>query len=217
MKYELVIFDMDGTILDTLNDLYQSVNVALLENHFPERTLDEVRQFVGNGIRKLMERAVPENTKKEDIDKVHAAFTAYYKEHCADTTKPYAGITQLIDRLKAAGVKTAVVSNKADYAVQILAKQYFPDAFDAAVGEKPGIQKKPSPDSVNAVLKQLDVKRQNAIYIGDSEVDIETAENAEMDSISVLWGFRSRAFLTEHNARQLVEKPEEIEHCILGK
>lgn len=210
MKYNLVIFDMDGTILNTLEDLTDSVNHALSDSGYPERTITEIKSFVGNGIRKLIERAVPDGTGTEDADKVYNTFTDYYKLHCADKTKPYDGIPKLLKDLRNFGCKTAVVSNKADYAVQELCRQYFDNMFDKAVGDRKGIQKKPAPDSVNEVLLKLDVKKEKAVYIGDSDVDIETALNAGIDCIIVDWGFRDREFLISKGAQTIVSSPEEI-------
>ena len=217
MKYMIAIFDLDGTILNTLEDLADSTNYALKTYGYPERTMDEVRQFVGNGIRKLMERAVPEGTPVEEIDRVHETFTAYYKVHCADKTRPYDGIMELLQNLKKDGCKLAVVSNKADYGVQELCKQYFDGVFDFAVGEREGIRKKPAPDSVNEVLKTLGCSRDRAVYIGDSDVDIQTAANAQMDHIIVEWGFRDVPFLIAKGAKVLVEKPEEILEIVEGR
>lgn len=217
MKYMIAIFDLDGTILNTLEDLADSTNYALKTYGYPERTMDEVRQFVGNGIRKLMERAVPEGTPVEEIDRVHETFTAHYKVHCADKTRPYDGIVELLQNLKKEGCKLAVVSNKADYGVQELCKQYFDGVFDFAVGEREGIRKKPAPDSVNEVLKTLGCSRERAVYIGDSDVDIQTAANAQMDHIIVEWGFRDVQFLISHGAKVLVEKPEEILEIVEGR
>ncbi len=216
MKYKLAIFDLDGTILDTLADLTDSTNYALRENGFAEHTIEQVRYFVGNGIRKLMERALPKGTDAAIIDRVHETFTAHYKAHCADKTKPYPGITKLLCALRDAGVKTAVVSNKADYGVQTLCQDYFPDLFDFAVGEREGIRRKPCPDSVNEVLEKLKVMRADAIYIGDSDVDIETAKNAGLPCISVTWGFRDRAFLLGHGAVKFVDSPGELFPEICG-
>ncbi|RHQ16713.1 HAD family hydrolase [Lachnospiraceae bacterium AM48-27BH] len=217
MKYMIAIFDLDGTILNTLEDLADSTNYALKTCGYPERTMDEVRQFVGNGIRKLMERAVPEGTPVEEIDRVHETFTAHYKVHCADKTRPYDGIMELLQNLKKDGCKLAVVSNKADYGVQELCKQYFDGVFDFAVGEREGIRKKPAPDSVNEVLKTLGCSRDRAVYIGDSDVDIQTAANAQMDHIIVEWGFRDVPFLIAKGAKVLVEKPEEILEIVEGR
>ena len=215
MKYELAVFDMDGTILDTLEDLRDSLNFALEQNGLPTRTLGEVRSFVGNGIRLLVERGVPEGTGAELTDKVFDDFSAHYKLHCADMTRPYDGIKEVISALRAAGVKTAVVSNKADFAVQELCRSYFPGLFDAAAGEQEGVRRKPAPDSVNTVIKALDAIGSSAVYIGDSEVDLETAKNAKLPCISVLWGFRSEEFLRQRGAKCTVSAPAELLELIL--
>lgn len=216
MKYKLAVFDLDGTILNTLEDLADSTNYALRENGLPERSIEQVRCFVGNGIRKLMERAVPAGSDEALICRVHESFTAHYKEHCADKTRAYDGILELLRALREAGCMTAVVSNKADYGVQTLCQDYFPGLFDFAVGEREGIRRKPNPDSVNEILEKLNVRRADAVYIGDSDVDIETAKNAGLACISVTWGFRDREFLLRHGAEKLVEKPEEIYGEVVG-
>ncbi len=215
MRYQLAIFDMDGTILDTLEDLTDSVNYALDHFGFPIHSKEEICSFVGNGIRKLIERAVPSETEPIFVEQVYEGFKKYYKEHCADKTKPYPGIIALLKELRQAGCKTAVVSNKADFAVQNLCEKYFYGLFDIAVGEQEGILKKPAPDSVEKVLKLLGVPKENAVYIGDSDVDIETARNAGMDEIIVGWGFRTCQFLKEKGAKQIVFTPEEIAQKIL--
>lgn len=204
MKHTLAIFDMDGTILDTLADLKNSMNYTLEQFSYPLRTLDEIRLFVGNGIRNLIIRAAPAGTDEQTIDKMFGVFNGHYSVHCNDNTRPYDGIPELLKRLRENGVKTAVVSNKADYAVQSLTEKFFGGLFDYAVGEKAGVRKKPCPDSVNEVLKVLKTDRKEAVYIGDSEVDIATAKNAEMDCISVDWGFRDRDVLIENQAQIIV-------------
>ncbi len=216
MAYKLAIFDLDGTILDTLEDLADATNYALGAHGYPGRTIEEVRRFVGNGIRKLIERAVPAGLAKEEIDRVHETFSAYYQQHCADKTRPYEGVLPLLERLRAAGCLTAVVSNKADTAVQPLCRRYYNGLFDYAVGERAGIRRKPAPDSVQEVLRRLQVNPEEAVYIGDSEVDIQTAENAGLDSIIVTWGFRDRAYLESQGGRRFVDRPEEIEQIING-
>lgn len=208
MKYELIIFDMDGTILDTLEDLHDALNYSLSLFGYEKRSVDDVRRFLGNGIKKLVERAVPENTPAHDIDNIIQAFLTYYQQHCMDKTKPYAGVTRLIKTLKDRGYLTAVVSNKADPAVQELCRIYFDGLFDYAVGEKNGIKKKPAPDSVISAMEKLGTK--NAIYIGDSEVDIETAKNSGIDCILCTWGFRDKDFLIEHGALLFADKAEDI-------
>ncbi len=215
MAYKLAIFDLDGTILDTLEDLADAMNYALGEHGYPGRTIEEVRRFVGNGIRKLIERAVPAGLAKEEIDRVHETFSAYYQQHCADKTRPYEGVPPLLERLRAAGCLMAVVSNKADAAVQPLCRRYYNGLFDYAVGERTGIRRKPDPDSVQEVLRRLQVEAADAVYIGDSEVDIQTAKNAGLDSIIVTWGFRDRDYLESQGGRRFVDRPEEIEQIIL--
>ncbi len=214
-KYALVVFDMDGTILNTLEDLWNSLNHTLSQNGYPERTLEETRTFVGNGIRKLIERALPAGTANEEVDRMYGKFIPYYQLHCADKTRPYAGVTELLRTLRGAGFLTAVVSNKADSAVQELCTQYFEGLFDYAIGEKPGMRKKPAPDAVDEVLERLGVQREKAVYIGDSEVDIATAKNAGLDSIIVKWGFREEDFLKEHGAEVLAATPKEVEEILL--
>ncbi|MCI8386862.1 MAG: HAD family hydrolase [Clostridiales bacterium] len=215
MKYSIAIFDLDGTILDTLDDLADSTNYVLTKAGMPTRTRDEVRRFVGNGIHKLIERAVPANTSDEQIESVFEAFKEHYKSHSAIHTRPYDGTIELLTALRNGGCKTAVVSNKADFAVKDLCEQYFPHMFDIAVGERENVRRKPAPDAVNAILDTLNISRENAIYIGDSDVDIETAKNCGMDCISVTWGFRDREFLLEHGAQKLISEPDEIRKLIL--
>ncbi len=216
MFYKLAIFDLDGTILNTLEDLADATNYALKQHGYPGRTIEEVRRFVGNGIRKLIERALPAGTAQEETDRVHQTFLGYYQLHCADKTRPYEGILQLLQRLRAAGCLTAVVSNKADAAVQPLCRRYYDGMFDYAVGERQGIRRKPEPDSVREVLRRLEVDAADAVYIGDSEVDIQTAQNAEMDSIIVTWGFRDRAYLESQGGRRFADTPAEIYAMIAG-
>ena len=209
MRYKAAIFDMDGPILNTLEDLPDSPNYALAHHGFPERTIDEFRRFVGNGIRKLIERAVPAGTDVATIDKVFDTFASYYKEHSAIKTRPYDGIHDAIAKLRAAGVKTAVVSNKADFAVQDLCVDYFPGMFDFALGEKSGIAKKPAPDMVEECLRTLGFEKKDVVYIGDSDVDLATARNSGTDVIMVGWGFRDEEFLKENGAEFVVHSPKE--------
>lgn len=210
MKYKLAIFDMDGTILDTLVDLANAVNYALAEAQLPQRTLAEIRSFLGNGMLNLIRLSAPKNSTPEAIVSLKDTFTAYYKAHCSENTKPYMGIVELIEELRAQGVKTAVVSNKPDFGVQLLVQEHFPTSFDAAVGERTGIAKKPAPDSVNEVLKKLGIAREEAVYVGDSEVDIATAKNAGMDGVIVTWGFRDEAYLKQEQAQILVHNMPEL-------
>ena len=215
MKYKIAIFDLDGTILNTIEDLADSLNYALAKNGYKERTVAETQSFVGNGLLMLVKRAIKPETSEEEAQKVLADLKAYYKIHCADKTKPYEGIPELLKDLKTADYLLAVVSNKADYAVQILCEQYFPGMFDLAVGERENVRRKPSPDSVNAVLAEFELKKADAVYIGDSDVDIETAENVGTDSILVAWGFRGADFLREKGAKNIVFDTEELKRCLL--
>ena len=215
MKYNCVVFDLDGTLLDTLGDLRDSVNFALSKNNLPQRTTEEIRAFVGNGIRLLIERSVPENTKLSLVDKCFEDFKAHYKANSANLTKAYDGINELLSILKNRGVKLAVVSNKADFAVKILVETYFPNVFDCAIGEKEGVKRKPAPDTVFAVMKELNVNKKEVVYIGDSEVDIETSKNADIPCISVTWGFRDKEVLEKLCPEYIVDSPKDILNIIL--
>ncbi len=210
MKYDLLVFDMDGTILDTLEDLKNSMNHTLRLHNMPERTLDEIRSFVGNGIRRLIELAVVPGTSTEKQDAIYRDYMSYYKEHCADDTKPYDGVINAIRQLRSLGYKTAVVSNKAHPAVLELCDQYFTGLFDLAIGETPDVARKPAPDMVHMALKHFEVSKERAVYIGDSDVDVATARNSELDMIAVDWGFRSRECLIEQGATTIISKPDEI-------
>ncbi len=209
-KYDAVIFDMDGTLLDTLEDLKDAVNHALRTLAMPERTLSEIRRFVGNGAQLLMERAVPGGTEEAMVTRALALFREYYDLHCNDKTKAYEGVVQLLRELKAEGYALAIVSNKPDPAVKQLAGIYFGGIVETAIGERSGTAKKPAPDTVYAALSELKVLAERAVYVGDSEVDVKTAANAGLPCISVLWGFRDREFLRENGADYFVETPEEI-------
>ena len=208
-KITTVVFDLDGTLLDTLEDLKEAVNHAMDFCGMPRRTLDEVRRFVGNGVKKLMVRAVPYGENNPDFDRAFDAFKQYYGEHCNDATRAYDGIPELLDVLKNSGYTLAIVSNKIDSAVQDLTNKYFPQV-DVAIGDREHLQRKPYPDSVNLALKELGKTREETVYVGDSDVDLATAKNAGLPCISVLWGFRDREFLVEHGAETFVEKPMEI-------
>ena len=210
MKYKAIIFDLDGTLTDTLEDLCLSVNHALRSCELPERTLDEVRHFVGNGVRKLIERSVPSGTEPRLLEQCFETFRAHYVIHCQDHTCLYPGIASLLTALHAKGYKMAVVSNKLQSGVDELADLFFNGVIDVAIGERPGIPCKPAPNMVLAALAQLGVTPSEAVYVGDSDVDLQTAANAELPCISVLWGFRNRDFLVAHGATMLVERPQDI-------
>lgn len=216
MNYKIAIFDMDGTILDTLQDLTNSINYAINKNGFPTHTIDEVRTYVGNGLANLVKKACPTDTSDEIQAKVFEDFENHYKDHNADNTKPYDGIIELIKELKDNGCVTAVVSNKQNKAVLDLVDKYFNGIFDYAVGEITGIPRKPAPDSVLNILKNSGFSKEEAVYIGDSDVDLKTATNAELAHIIVTWGFRDEALLRELGAKTIVHSPNEIKAIILG-
>lgn len=209
--YNTFIFDLDGTLLNTLDDLAASVNYALRTHGMPERTLDEVRSFVGNGVRLLMERAIPEGSANPRFEETFATFRAYYMEHSLDTTRPYDGIPEMIHALKQRGCRLAVVSNKFYAATQELIRHFFPE-ITVAIGEheSEGIRKKPAPDTVFEALRQLGVGKEKAVYVGDSDVDLQTAHNSGLPCISVLWGFRDHDFLLAHGATTFISHPEEL-------
>ena len=209
---KVFIFDLDGTLLDTLGDLAASVNYALRTHGMPEHSIDDVRRFVGNGVRKLMERAIPEGTANPDFEATFATFREYYMQHSLDTTRPYDGISETLIELKARGCRLAVVSNKMMAATQELCRHFFQDTIEVAIGENEaqGIRKKPAPDTVFAALQSLGVEKDNAVYVGDSDVDIQTAANAGLPCISVLWGFRDRDFLIQHGAKTFISAPSEL-------
>ena len=212
ITYNTYIFDLDGTLLDTLTDLAASTNYALRTHGMPEHTIDEVRHFVGNGVRKLMERAVPDGTDNPLFDEAFATFRQHYMEHSLDTTRPYEGVPEMLAALKAKGCHLAVVSNKMMAATQELCRHFFPETIEVAIGENEaeGIRKKPAPDTVIAALRQLGVGEEGAVYVGDSDVDIATARNSNLPCISVLWGFRDRDFLLQHGASTLISAPKEL-------
>ena len=197
MKYTCAIFDLDGTLLNTLDDLKNAVNAALAKRGYPARTLDEVRLFVGNGVARLIERAVPEGTSAAETAAILADFRDYYNAHINVETHPYAGVAALLGKLRAAGVKIGVNSNKYDAAVQLLMNDHFPGLFDKAVGESETVPKKPSPIGVETLLKALDADAESAVYIGDSGVDEQTAKNAGLPFIWVSWGFRRKEELPD--------------------
>ena len=211
--YKTYIFDLDGTLLDTLNDLHASCNYALRTHGMPERSLEEVKQFVGNGVKKLMERAIPDGLDNPLFEETLQTFRQHYLLHNLDTTLPYPGIMEMLQQLKAQGKRIAVVSNKFYAATQDLCKHFFGDTIQVAIGEREDIKKKPAPDTVLEALRQLQVTRQDAVYVGDSEVDVETARNSGIPCISVLWGFRSKSFLLSHGATMFIETPNELTNC----
>ncbi len=216
MKYKAVIFDMDGTTLDTLEDLLGALNHTLGRFGFPLHDLREMRGYVGNGIRRQIEQGAPAGTPAETIDRMLPVFMEYYKVHGAEHTHPYEGIPELLRHLRDRGIRTAIVSNKADVAVRRLTEVYFPGLFEVSVGEKEGVRRKPAPDSVLEVLRIMGLSVSDAVYVGDSEVDIQTADRAGMDRIIVGWGFRDREDLLRDGADRVFGSPREVEEYLLA-
>lgn len=210
-----IIFDLDGTLLNTLEDLTDAVNHALCVFGYNVRTIDEIRSFVGNGVRKLCIRALPDGESNPDFEPFFAEFKRYYGVHCNDKTAPYAGIIDLMKELKSKGYKMAIVSNKLHSATSDLNEMYFKDYTNAVCGDQEGLERKPAPDSCNKVLKEMGVNKENAIYIGDSEVDLQTARNAGMKCISCLWGFRDKEFLIKNGAEIFADTPSDIMNILM--
>ncbi|MCR5596095.1 MAG: HAD family hydrolase [Lachnospiraceae bacterium] len=209
-KINTVIFDMDGTVLNTLDDLTDSVNYVLDRFGLPARTASEYRQFFGNGIKYALECAVPSETDKETIDNMLPIFKEHYDAHCLDKTRPYEGIVELMEQLSVRGYKMAIVSNKIDSAVKELNDRFFAEYVDVAIGERPEIQRKPAPDTVMEALKELGSNKEESVYIGDSEVDLKTADNSGLPCIAVLWGFRDKDRLLENGASVFATDPTEV-------
>ena len=215
-QYHTVIFDLDGTLLNTLEDLTDSINWAMQKYGYPLHTIDEVRSFVGNGLHKLVERALPDGVTEEKTEEIFSDFTTHYKENCAVKTRPYDGILELLEELEKREIKIGIVSNKGDAAVKELNQHYFNGKIKVAIGERAGIKRKPAKDSVIEALKELSSKKEDAVYIGDSEVDVMTAKNAGLFGISVTWGFRERAFFFFLRATCVIDAPQAILSCVTG-
>lgn len=210
MKYETLIFDLDGTLLNTLDDLCASVNYALSLCGYPSRTLNEVRRFVGNGIRLLMERAVPNGVTGTEFEKVFDLFKTHYAENSRNKTAPYDGVIDLLREAKKCGYKLAIVSNKIDYAVKDLREEFFCDVVEVAIGESEGVERKPAPDMVYKAIAELGTDKNKCVYIGDSDVDMMTAKNSGLECISVSWGFRTREELVEYGADMIADTPMQV-------
>ena len=215
-KYDIAVFDMDGTIMDTLEDLTNAVNEILRRHHLPLQNSRSVRSFLGNGARRLIELSVPAGTDAQTIETYIREFLAQYQLHCEDHTRPYEGIVPLLHALRSRGIRTAVVSNKADAAVQKLCAAWFPDCFDYAAGEIAGSPRKPAADPVLRAVEALGGAG-NAVYIGDSEVDVMTAENARMDLIAVSWGFRDREVLMDLGVSRIADTPAQLLELLTGR
>lgn len=209
-RFDTVLFDLDGTLLNTLEDILGAVNHTLRGMGYPERTLAEMRRFVGNGAEMQMRLAMGEGTREEDVQKALALYKPYYAAHCQIRTRPYEGVTELMRALKEAGWKIAVVSNKPDEAVRPLVAEHFGELPDLALGETASRRRKPAPDMVDDALAALGAEKSRAVYVGDSEVDVETARNAGMACIAVSWGFRDREQLVDSGAREIAADAAEL-------
>lgn len=205
-----VIFDLDGTLLNTLGDLRAATNHALEVRGLPPHSMEEIRQFIGNGIRLLICRAMPEGTSEAEIDAALDDFKAYYAAHIHDRTVPYDGIPQLLTALRKRGIQVAVLSNKIDSASQELIEYFFPGKTDVVFGEHVGVPRKPDPTSCRMVMQQLGVQPEQVLYVGDSGTDMQTAKNAGLYAVGVTWGFRSKEVLLKYGADVLVHRPEQI-------
>lgn len=209
-KIDTVIFDLDGTLINSLEDLRVSVNYALYGFKYPKQTLDMVRRNVGNGIEKLIERSLPDGKDNVNYEVCLEIFKEHYKTHMSVNTKPYPHIIETLAALKSRGYKLAVVSNKFDAAVKPLCQKYFKNLIDVAIGQSKDTKKKPAPDTVYIALDELGSTSETSIYVGDSEVDIQTAKNSGMDCISVSWGFKTKEFLKQNGASVIIDTPLEI-------
>ena len=210
MKYDAVLYDMDGTVLDTLGDLTDSVNHALERFDFPPVSPQRLAGFLGNGAIQLIIRSCPPGTDEETINKMYDIYTPWYGDHCSIKTAPYEGIVELMQKLRNMGVKQAVISNKPDIAVKPLAEQYFPGLLELAVGDSSAVRRKPAPDTVFAAAREMNVPLERCVYIGDTEVDVETARNAGIDCIAVTWGFRTPEELIAAGATTMVNNADEL-------
>lgn len=209
-KIDTVVFDLDGTLLDTLEDLAASVNFALVSEHYKARSLKEIRQFLGNGIGSLMRQSMPANVSDVDFQRCFHTFRTHYLVHCLDKTHPYEGVMALLGNLWRRRYRLAIVSNKLQPAVTDLNNRFFRDFVSVAIGESEDVRRKPAPDAVFKALHLLSALPENAIYVGDSEVDLRTANNSGLPCISVLWGFRDRQILLSEGAQMLAERPSDI-------
>lgn len=213
-KYKTIIFDLDGTLLNTLEDLHTSANYALQNCGMPERSLEEIRHFVGNGVQRLMELSVPEGTSKEKQEEAFSIFKEHYALHCNDKTDLYPGVAKLLEQLKKEEFRIAIVSNKLQEGVDTLFRQYFKDTVEIAIGVREGLHKKPAPDSVYEAMEQLHSQKEETVYVGDSEVDIATAQNAGLPCINVTWGFRTRQEQEKAGGILFANTPKELKELL---
>ncbi len=217
MRYEAILFDMDGTVLYTLEDLHDAINAALAHFGMPALTLPQVQAYVGNGSARLVELAVPAGTSAETQQAVLDWYKPYYDAHCNVKTRPYDGIPELMRELRAAGLRLVIISNKPDSAVRLLAEDHFPGLLDLAVGETAQVRRKPWPDMIEVSAAHLGLDKSRCLYVGDSEVDVLTAKNAGIDCASVCWGFRTRQQLLEAGAARIFDSTDSLRDWILGR
>lgn len=209
-KYTTAVFDLDGTLLDTLEDLTDSVNYMLCENNMPMRSIDEIRTFVGNGLVNLIQRALPQNTDENKFNEYFVQFKTHYSMNSRNNTAPYDGVYDVLKTLKSNGIRIAVVSNKAHDQTSLLCNEMFGNSIDYAIGQSDGIRQKPAPDSVFEVLSKLESDKSKALYIGDSEVDVQTAANSGLDFVGVSWGFRGRKKLEDLGCENIADEASEL-------
>lgn len=200
-KIKAILFDMDGTLMDTLDDLTDSTNYVLEKNNLPKRTREEIRSFVGHGIKWTIIRSVPEGTSEDLIEKCYNEMLVYYKDHSLIKTAPYNGVNQLMEKLHKEGYRIAIITNKAEESAKIITKKFFGDIVDFTIGDNRKAPLKPSPDNIYRALENLKITKEEAVYIGDSEVDVLTGKNSSMEMIAVLWGFRDKEILIENGAK----------------
>ncbi|WP_273421003.1 HAD family hydrolase [Veillonella caviae] len=210
MKYTTIIFDCDGTLLNTLTDLGNAVNYVLKSNNLPTRSESEIKAALGNGVAHLMRESLPPNTSDTDFETYLGEFKEYYSKHLQDYTAPYEGILEVLDTLSAKGYKLAIVSNKIQEGITPLNKEYFGNRLPVAIGERPNLQRKPAPDMVLQALKELESTQEESIYIGDSEVDVATAHNSGLLCIGVTWGFRDESLHEKLGVTHIARKPQDI-------
>lgn len=207
---KLVIFDLDGTLLYTLEDLMNSVNHALKRFGYETKTLEEVSEHVGNGVQHLVRMMLPESVSDDDFKAYYECFKEHYSEHCCDKTHPYDGIMETLRLLRCRDVKVGILSNKFQSAAEEVCKHYFDGLYDIVVGESETCKRKPAPDGINMICDKFEMSKEDVLFFGDSEVDIKTAENADIYCVSVLWGYREREFLAENNAKVFISNPLDI-------
>lgn len=215
MKYNTIIFDLDGTLLNTLDDIAGSVNIMLQKEGYPPRTREDIREFIGNGAKNLVRKALPEDVSEEEVIRCFAVYKKLYLDGMFQKTAPYEGIDAALRELKSLGVKLGVVSNKPDDATREMCKFYFNGILDAVIGDNPERKKKPAPDNIYEIMKLLDSDKTKTLYVGDSDVDMETAKNAGLDCAGVTWGYRPEEMLTEHGADYIIEEPRQLIHLIV--